>query len=429
MKIRPEASGSAAALGVGAGPVAAVPTPEETGAAPAGSTHPSSGFDPAALQSALDGIHRAGTPGVYAEVRAAGRTWRGASGVADLRTGRPVAADMRQRVGSITKTFTAAAVMQQVEGGRIELDAPIGGYLPHLVPGERGEKITVRMLLNNTSGIPDYLPYAFPSLGKFPSLPDISPESLDDNRFREFRPEELIESGLNAPPAGEPGGPTGTYSNTNYLLLGQLLEQATGTTAEECITRNVIERAGLRHTEFPAGPHIDGPHSRMYEAFYGLIDPPRDYSVYSTSWVRTGAGLVSTMEDLNHFYGELLDGRIVSPSSLAQMQRTVPVRALDGQLIDYGLGLQKVTVPGCGTFWGHHGTVWGAATISLTRADGKRQLSLAMNLSRWNRIDASGKPQHHPIDDALSVLYRHATSGSGTAVQAKDAESEQPGPR
>ncbi|MEU9144924.1 serine hydrolase domain-containing protein [Streptomyces sp. NPDC048349] len=410
MKIRLVLGASAAALAMGVGTVGAAPAPHGTRPVPSAGASPSAfgpgKLDPAGLKSALDGVHRAGIPGVYAEVRDAGRTWRGASGVADLGTGRPVRPDMRQRVGSITKTFTAAAVMQQVEQGRIRLDAPIGGYLPHLVPGERGNKITVRMLLNHTSGIPDYIPYAFPSL----QTP--SPESLDDNRFRRFRPAELIELGLNAPPAAEPGGLPGVYSNTNYQLLGQLLEQVTGTPAEEYITRNVIDRAGLRHTEFPAGPRIKGPHARMYEALFGLIDPPRDYSVYDTSWVGPGAALVSTMEDLNRFYGELLDGGIVNRSSLAEMQRTIPVIALDGSTIEYGLGLHKVEMQGCGTFWGSDGTAWGAGTMSLTRADGRRQMSVAVNLQRWNKRDAaSGKPQPHPIDDALSTWYRQAMCG------------------
>lgn len=413
---------SVTALVACAGTVAAAPVPHGTPAVPDGGASPSNGFDRAELKSALDAVHRAGMPGVYAEVRDADRTWRGASGVADVRTGRPVRPDMRQRVGSITKTFTAAAVMQQVEQGRIQLDAPIGGYLPQLVPGERGQKITVRMLLNNTSGIPDYIPYAFPSLQAFPSLPDVSPKSLDDNRFRQFRPAELIAMGLAAPPVGEPGAPTGVYSNTNYLLLGQLLEQVTGTPAEEYITRNVIERAGLRHTGFPSGPRIEGPHSRMYEAFYGVIDPPRDYSVYNMSWTGAGAALVSTMEDLNRFYAELLDGKIVNRSSLAQMQRTIPVRALDGSTIQYGLGLHKVDT-GCGTFWGHDGTVWGAGTISLTRDDGKRQMSVAVNLQRWNKPDSSGKPQPHPIDYALKALYQRAMCGDASAPAEKETPS------
>ncbi|MFE2011511.1 serine hydrolase domain-containing protein [Streptomyces sp. NPDC059491] len=356
----------------------------------------------------MDDVRRAGVPGVFGEVRDGGQVWRGASGVADVETGRPVRASMRQRVGSVTKTFTAVAVMQQVERGRIRLDAPIGDYLPGLVPGERGRRITVRMLLNHTSGIPDYLPYAFPSLRAFPSLPDVSAESLDDNRFHRFRPAELVAMGLAAPPTGEPGGPVGVYSNSNYLLLGELLEHVTGTPAEEYITRHVIRPAGLRHTAFPDGPRIEGPHSRMYEAFYGVVDPPRDYSVYDMSWVGTGAALVSTMADLNRFYSALLAGRLVSASSLAEMRRTVPVRALDGSTIDYGLGLHRFTLPGCGTFWGHDGTVWGAGTMTMTSPDGRRQMSVAVNLARWNLPDASGRPQPHPIDGALVTLYRTA---------------------
>ncbi|MFJ8584760.1 serine hydrolase domain-containing protein [Streptomyces sp. NPDC093595] len=424
MKIRTVLCASVAALSVCAGTTAAAPAPGRTGTDPVvGSAGPSAGLDPAALESAMDGVHHAGVPGVFAEVRDGGTTWRGAAGVADVGTGRPVGPDMRQRIGSVTKTFTAAAVMQQVEQGRIELDAPIGRYLPRLVPGERGRKITVRMLLNHTSGLPDYLPYAFPSLRGFPSGPDVSSRSLDDNRFRRFRPAELVEMGLAAPPAGEPGGPTGVYSNTNYLLLGLLLERVTGTTAEEYITRNVIRRAGLRHTSFPTGPRIKGPHPKMYEALHGLVSPPRDYSVYDPSWTWTGAALVSTMEDLNRFYGMLLDGRIVDRSSLEQMQRTLPVRALDGSTIEYGLGLHKVDLGACGTFWGHDGSVWGAGTVSLTRADGERRMSVAVNLQRWNRMDSSGTPQHHPIDDALLTLLGQAMCDDGDARAEQGAKA------
>ena len=410
MKVRLVAGVSVAALIVGVGMVTALPAFSATEIALGDSMSPTTSFNQGKLKAALDGVHRAGMPGVFAELRNGGEVWRGASGVADVKTGRPVTPDMRQRVGSITKTFTAVAIMQQMEAGRIQLDAPIGRYLPQLVPGERGNKITVRMLLNHTSGIPDYLPYAFPSLQSFPS--DTSPNSLDDNRFRQFGRAELIGMALVAPPTGEPGGATGVYSNTNYLLLGQILEQVTGTTAEKYITRNVIQRAGLRNTEFPTGSRIKEPHSLMYEALYGLIEPPRDYSAYNMSWVSTGAALVSTVEDVNRFYGMLFGSKIVKPSSLAQMQRTIPVLTQDGhQMIDYGLGLQRFTLEGCGTFWGHEGTVWGAQTMSLTSADGKRRMSVAMNLARWNKLDSSGQPQHHPIDDALSNFTHQAMCG------------------
>ncbi|MGW3205749.1 serine hydrolase domain-containing protein [Streptomyces sp. NPDC001135] len=368
-------------------------------------------LDPAELNAAMENVHRAGIPGLFAEVRDGDQVWRGAAGVADVATGRPVSADMRHRVGSITKTFTAAAVLQQVESGQIGLDAPIGRYLPRLVPGERGDAITVRMLINHTSGLAEYLPYAYPSLKAYPALEGTGPQSLDDNRLTRFHPTELIELGVTAPAVGAPGGTPGVYSNTNYLLLGELLEQVTGTTAEKYITRNIIERAGLHDTELPTEPYIDGPHSRMYEAWFGMIDPPRDYSVYDMSWVGPAASLISTVTDLNVFFGMLLAGEIVSPASLAQMQRTVPVVSQERKTIDYGLGLYPMDAIGQDTFWGHGGSAWGAGALAMTRADGKRQMAVAVNLQRWNRLDSSGKPQPHPIDDALAAFYRVAMYG------------------
>jgi D-alanyl-D-alanine carboxypeptidase len=118
-------------------------------------------LDPTELKTAMDKVHQAGMPGVIAEVRDGEQVWRGAAGGADVSTGHPITPDMRHRVGSISKTFTAAAVLQQVESGQLGLDTPIGHYLPRLVSGERGGTITVRMLLNHTSGLAEYLPYTF----------------------------------------------------------------------------------------------------------------------------------------------------------------------------------------------------------------------------------------------------------------------------
>ncbi|WP_405145978.1 beta-lactamase family protein [Nocardia salmonicida] len=373
---------------------------------------PSSGLDPAALQSALDAVRDAGMIGVYMEVRDGDRVWSGTAGVADVTSGEPIGPDMVHRVGSITKTFIAAAIMQQVEQGRIGLDTPIGDYLPHLVPGERGAQITVRMLLNNTSGLAEHLPYSFPSLAAFFGGTQLSSESLDKHQFTQFDPVELIGMGVGAPPATRaPGATPGVYSNTNYFLLGELLEQVTGTAFETYVAEKVIGRAGLEDTAFPDGPTLSVPHPRMYERLFGMIDPPRDYSVYNMSWALPGAGLVSTMADLNRFYRMLFGGHIVSRESLAQMQRTVPVIALDGTRIEYGLGLHRVRTPGGETFWGHDGSVFGAQAISLTSADGTRQMSVATNLVRWNEIGPDGKPKPHPIDDALATLYRIAMGG------------------
>jgi D-alanyl-D-alanine carboxypeptidase len=181
-------------------------------------------LDASELNTAIDKVHRAGMPGVFAEVCDGDQTWRGAAGVADVSTGHAVTPDMRHRVGSISKTFTAATVLQQVESGQIGLDTPIGHYLPRLVPGERGNTITVRMLINHTSGLAEYLPHAYPSLKPFPRLAYTTPQSLDDHRFTRFQRTELIEMGVRAPSVGSPGGTPGIYSNTNYQILCQLLE-------------------------------------------------------------------------------------------------------------------------------------------------------------------------------------------------------------
>ncbi|QIS12553.1 serine hydrolase domain-containing protein [Nocardia arthritidis] len=368
-------------------------------------------LDPAGLKAALENVHRAGMPGIFAEVRAGDQIWRDAAGVADIATGRPVTADMRHRVGSITKTFTAAAVLRQVDSGEIGLDTPIGHYLPRLVPGERGAAITVRMLINHTSGLPDYLQYAYPSFKGFPAAADTRPDSMEANRFTRFQRTDLIEMGVAAPAAGTPGATPGVYSNTNYLLLCELLERVTGTTAEKYITQDVIERAGLPDTELPDGPYVNGPHSLLYESWFGMIEPPSDFSVFDMSFVGPSASLISTVADLNRFFALLLGGEIISRSSLAQMQRTVPVISFEQKLIEYGLGLHRVEVPGHGTFWGHDGSVWGGGAISMTRADGHRQMSVAVNLQRWNRLGPNGIPQPHPIDEPLAALRLLAMCG------------------
>ncbi|MGK5697693.1 serine hydrolase domain-containing protein [Streptomyces sp. URMC 128] len=373
-------------------------------APPAGPAERTS-LDRTALRDALDAVHEAGMYGVFSSVRDGRERWTGASGVADVKTERPVTPGMRHRVGSISKTFTSVALLQQVERGRLRLDAPIGDYLPDLIPGERGRQITVRMLLNHTSHIGDYV------VGAFPSLAEGSTASLDEERFRSIRPGELVRLGLAAPATGRPGELPGSYSNTNYVIAGLLLEKITGQGAEKHITRNVIDRAGLRHTSFPRTPYIKGPHSRMYESFYGLIDPPRDYSVYDMSWAYTAGAVVSTTDDLNRFYRALLGGKLIGKAALDEMTRTVPVSGLD-----YGLGIYTLELPGCGRFWGHDGAVFGAGMTALSSRDGKRQVALAQNLMKYQSLDENGIPKAHAIDDALYAYIVRALCPAGSGA-------------
>ncbi|WP_078624739.1 serine hydrolase domain-containing protein [Streptomyces monomycini] len=353
-------------------------------------------LDREALDRTLRNLHDVGMYGAYSAVRDGDASWQGASGVADVRTGRPTTPQLQHRIGSITKTFTATAVLQLAGKGRIDLDAPIGRYLPGLVPGARGQAITVRMLLNHTSGIADY-GYAIWQ----------KPEDLERQRFHRWDPRELARLGLAATPTGKPGE-THHYANTNYVIAGLLLHKVTGQTPERYITDHVIHRAGLQNTYFPTSPWIAGPHSKMYEGLNGEFDPPRDFSVHDMSWAGTAGSLVSTMDDLNHFFRALLTGKLLGPAELREMQTTVPT---ESPRLRYGLGIFSLDAT-CGRFWGHNGLVSGAATDSLSSPDGRRQVSLGTNLVRYYGIKADGTEILGPIDDAKAMHIGQALCGT-----------------
>ncbi|MEU8528763.1 serine hydrolase domain-containing protein [Streptomyces sp. NPDC048629] len=373
-------------------------------------TAPAAPLDRAALRTALDAFHEAGMYGAHSTVRDGSARWRGATGFADIDTRQPMRADMEHRIGSITKTFTAVAVLQQSARGRIDLDAPIGRYLPELVPGERGRQVTVRMLLNHTSGIGDYVLPAFPGILEDPG------KALDANRFRHIEPEELVRLGLAAPAAAPLG--KHAYSNTNYILAGLLLEKVTGQDAEAYITRNVIRRAGLKHTYFPASAKLSGPHPKMYESFFGLIEPARDYSEYDMSWAWTVGAMVSTPSDLATFYRLLLSGKLLGAAELREMKTTVPAYdppAGEEVRMRYGLGLYTLRLPSGGWYWGHDGGVFGAGTWALSTEDGRRQATIAYNLMKYQRYEEDGTPKPDPVTNAL-VAYMDRALGAPARV-------------
>ncbi|MFD5097735.1 serine hydrolase domain-containing protein [Streptomyces albidochromogenes] len=386
-----------------AGPVTAGPATAQPAAPPGAAGHR---LDRAALRDSLAAIHRAGMYGAFSSVRDGSEQWHGATGLADVDTGRGMRPGFEHRIGSITKTFTAVAVLQQVHRGRVELDAPIGRYLPELVPGERGRQVTVRMLLNHTSGIADYVLPAFPGIIENPGA------VLEANRFRRLDPEHLARLGLASPPAAERG--KYAYANTNYILAGLLLEKVTGQDAETYITRNVIRKAGLRHTYFPASPRLSGPHAKMYESMFGLIEPARDFSVYDMSWAGTAGAMVSTTRDLNDFYRQLLGGKLLGPAGLRAMKTTVPAHDTEpGEeaAMRYGLGIYTLRMPDGRWYWGHDGGVFGAGTWALSTEDGRRQVAVGYNLMKYQRFEDDGRPKPDPIGDALFQYVGGALGG------------------
>lgn len=333
------------------------------------------------LRPQLEAITAAGMPGVFAQAVDGRDRQSAAAGVADVTTGAPTRPGMRHRVGSITKTFTATVLLQLVGEGRLRLDAPIGRYLPaYAVDG-----VTVRMLLNHTSGIADYDHVIF-----------ATDASLEENRHRTFTPAELAAFGLDQPATGPPGA-AWSYSNTNYVLAGMILEKITGRSVAHEITKRIIRPLGLRHTYLPGtGTRIRGPHSAAYIPWYeGVLV---DFADYNMSWAWAAGDLVSTTADLNTFYRALLTGKLLRPAQLAQMQTTVPWVPGAPEYGGYGLGLYSNALP-CGLAWGHDGLVLGHATISWHSADGRRQVTVAQNMTHYV---APGQPD--PIADATITM-------------------------
>ncbi len=314
------------------------------------------------VQQRLDGLVRDDKfPAALAAVRGRdGRTRNYTAGVADLTTGAKVPVDGQVRIASNTKIFTATVVLQLVGEGKVRLDAPIETYLPKLVRGDGidGRNITVRQLLQHTSGLPDY----------------------DQHIARDyfavqhtyFEPRDLIDLALAEKALFAPG--TGwEYSNTNYLVAGLLVQKVTGRPISEEITNRIIKRIGLRHTYWPTvgDQTIRGRHPKGYFAAKPE-DPLVDVTDMDPSMAWAAGQLIGTPSDLNRFLTALLDGELLRPEQLKQMQTTVeaPDFSVRGNA-RYGLGLASVTLS-CGRIaWSHGGDAPGYETRNAATTDGR----------------------------------------------------------
>lgn len=315
------------------------------------------------LQAALDGlVADHGFPGALATVvDARGRERDDTAGVGDLETGRRVPPDGQVRIGSNTKTFTASVVLQLVAEGKVDLDEPIETYLPGVVRGEGidATAITVRNLLQHTSGLAEYL--LGMGLGNPPDFFSI--------RDRYWQPRDLVDLSL-AQGADFAPGERWAYSNTNYVLAGLIVERVTGRPLAEQITERVIEPLGLRDTYVPLpgerdlrGRHPQGYHPRPDGTMGDItrLDP---------SMGGAAGDMVSTPSDLNRFFSAVVAGEVVPPAQLVEMQTTVPMPEEypgDG----YGLGLISTELS-CGVVaWGHGGDIPGFSSRGGAVADGR----------------------------------------------------------
>ncbi|WP_157249377.1 serine hydrolase domain-containing protein [Nonomuraea typhae] len=286
--------------------------------------------------------------------------WSAAAGVADLRTKKPADPAGHFRIGSITKTFAATVVMQLVDEGKVKLDEPIARYLPGEVPG--GAKITVRRILDHTSGLYDYMHEPGYSTNRW----------RGKDRFRHYDPAELLKVAFADPAKSTEPGKAWAYSNTNYVVAGRLIEKVTGRPYGKEVERRLLRPLKLTGTSVPGDrPGLPYPHARGYEPVGGkLVDATR----MNPSLDGAAGEMISTGSDLNRFAGALLGGKLTSARSLAAMRTTQETQAG----FRYGLGLQQYPLP-CGkSVWGHSGELIGYLTFTFATEDGTR-MTLSVN--------------------------------------------------
>ncbi|MFE3829937.1 serine hydrolase domain-containing protein [Streptomyces sp. NPDC059092] len=317
-----------------------------------------------------------------------GRTRTYAAGTADLATPTPVPADGQIRIGSNTKTFTAVVVLQLVGEGRIGLDEPVETYLPGLLRGEGidGRGITVRQLLQHTSGLPEYVQAVAGDYAAF------------QHRYTE--PRELIDMALEGKASFQPGE-RWEYSNTNYIVAGLIVQKVTGRPLGEEITQRIIRRIGLRHTYFPRPGEmtIREEHPKGYHADQPG-KPLRDVSVSDPSSAWAAGAMVSTNEELNRFFTALLDGELLEPEQLKAMRTTVEATGHPSAGARYGLGLKSQPLSCGGVYWGHGGDIPGYETRGGVTDEG-RAVSFAVT------VLPGGLSDLQQIDDAVdSALCR-----------------------
>jgi len=335
------------------------------------------------LHEAIQEVVDIGFLGVQLRVDDEQGEWAGSAGSRELGSSARPRTDGLFRVGSATKAFTSALVLQLVDEGRVGLDDSAAGYLPEfgLNPG-----ITVRMLLQHTSGVFNFTGEFY--TGTFqPGIP-VDGKEWVDNRFKNYEPEELVRFALSKPQPFSPGDGW-SYSNTNYVLARLLVEHVTGDSFPKAMRERILRPLGLHDTVTPEGrPGIPGPHAHGYFRYQDTDGAWKaaDVSRQNPSWLSTGGDMISSTEDLGTFLSATLHGELFSDDLVAEMVKPEP-RSPNG----YGLGLSVQDFgPACGgTLVNINGYINGYAAVTFATLDGGKTMSGSITTGDAD-IDLSG---------------------------------------
>ncbi len=354
------------------------------------STHgASAGTVDDALQRTLDEqVKVLKIPGLQAAVRVGETTWLLTSGHSDRKGERSLQSGDLLRVGSVTKLFTSALVLQLIESGRIGLDDTVDRWFPD---APEGQAVTVRQLLNHSSGIANYTE----------SLWLVLRAAVQSQR--RWTPEEILKVGFDKPLRFAPG--TGHYySNTNFVMLGLIAEQVTGRSLEQLYHDMVLSPLGLKNTYFALADPVP---ERLITGYDRDVIPFGVHAIDPTnvSWSTLGfsaGAMVSNAQDLLQFIDGLFTGELLSETTLAEMINYLEVEdaGVPDQL-GYGLGLRCLKVEG-DELLGHTGTTpgFGAAVFHCPEKD--YSIALVANMSMFD--------QSSVLREVIRVLHSDRTN-------------------
>lgn len=314
------------------------------------------------LRADLDALVAAGSPGAVLTVRHGTRTQRLAAGYADLGERRPMRVEDRFRGGSQMKSVTAAVVLQLAEERLLRLDDPVDRLIPGVIPHGYGRGVTVRHLLQNTSG-----------LENFNNDPRVLAPYLAGDLGHVWTPQQLLDIAFEHPPVFPPG--TGFhYSDTNFFLAAYVVEAVTGHSFDHELRTRILRPLHLRDTDLPTTTRIWGRHAHGY---FDLGDPPVLTDLTAMyPWAWAAGGMNTTVADSAAFYRALLGGRLIGPRMLRELRHTVPDPDSDLPT-GYSLGLQRWTP--CGEAWGHSGNTPGYLVYTWVSPDLRHEVVLMVN--------------------------------------------------
>jgi D-alanyl-D-alanine carboxypeptidase len=272
----------------------------------------------------------------------------------------------RIRIGGVTKSFTATVVLQLAGEKKVALTDTVEKWLPDVI--SNGNAISIRQLLNHTSGIYD-----------FSNDPAFQAPFMHGHLTHVVDPRAAVQIAADHKPLFTPGSQL-SYSNNNYFLLAMIVEAATGKSFASELRARIFKPLGLRNTSYATSSDIAGSYTHGY---IFLENGPRDVTPWSPTAFGAAGAILTNANDLARFYRALLQGRLLPPQQLRAMQTIDPVAT--GGIPDagilgggWGLGLLKEKFP-CGTAWGHDAENPGYMTAAWSSKDGNRQVVVGVN--------------------------------------------------